>query len=261
MFFRKRKENSSKELLYKISTLAEEINQTADPASFFNRYDELYACIKEYDKYKKNSAIKSEGLPNNVTRLTAFRNKAVHDFIERCYQAVVRDIEDNGDIISASKSRGRFEAIRNYYDALSDENRFFYDFRLRDIEYVASKLINKLSVDFDSLGGEEFEKFCAELIKRNGFSKVEARGAAGDNGVDILAEKDGVTYAIQCKRYASNIGNGAVQEIYAGKEFFKRHVGVVMTNQYFTPSAKETAERTGVILWDRDYITRLLAQS
>ena len=65
-------------------------------------------------------------------------------------------------------------------------------------------------------------------------------------------------YAIQCKRYASNLGNAPVQEVNSGKAIYNCHVGAVMTNQHFTKSAKELAERNGVLLWDRDWITAML---
>jgi len=107
------------------------------------------------------------------------------------------------------------------------------------------------------MSGSEFERYCAELLEKNGFSKVQVTNGSGDHGVDILAEKESVTYAIQCKCYSSNIGNKAVQEIFSGKDFYKRHVGVVLTNQYFTPAAKEAAERTGIILWDRSKLKSL----
>ena len=114
---------------------------------------------------------------------------------------------------------------------------------------------------YDSMEGVEFEQFCADLLRNNGYINVEVTSGSGDFGVDILAEKGGVTYAIQCKRSNSPIGNAAVQEIFSGREFYKRHVGVVMTNNYFTQSAKETAQRTGIVLWDRDALTKLAANS
>ena len=82
--------------------------------------------------------------------------------------------------------------------------------------------------------------------------------ASGDFGVDILAEKDGVTYAIQCKRYADPVGVKAVQEAFAGREYYDRMVGAVLTNQYFTPAARKLADKIGVVLWDRDMLEELL---
>lgn len=120
---------------------------------------------------------------------------------------------------------------------------------------------NYTSTDFDIMTGEQFEHFCAELLLKNGFNEATVTQLSGDFGIDILAEKDGVTYAIQCKCYSSNIGNGAVQEAYSGKEMYKRMVAVVMTNQYFTPAAQKTAEETRVLLWDRDVLLNMLTKA
>ncbi len=104
----------------------------------------------------------------------------------------------------------------------------------------------------DRMDGIQFEHFCCSLLLQNGFYNVDVTRASGDQGVDVLAEKDGIRYAIQCKCFSSDLGNTPIQEIYAGKEMYDCHVGVVMTNRYFTPGAKELAGKTRVILWDRD---------
>lgn len=54
------------------------------------------------------------------------------------------------------------------------------------------------------------------------------------------------------------IGNKAVQETFAGKAFYECHIGVVLTNQYFTKSAKELAQKNGIILWDRKKLIELI---
>nr|WP_243875240.1 restriction endonuclease [Blautia obeum] len=105
--------------------------------------------------------------------------------------------------------------------------------------------------------GHDFEQFCAKLLKANGFSNVYVTPGSNDQGIDILAEKLGVKYAIQCKRYSSDVGNKAVQEVFAGKSYYNCHVGVVLTNRYFTQSAKELAEKTQIFLWNRDILNAL----
>lgn len=111
---------------------------------------------------------------------------------------------------------------------------------------------------YDYMEGHDFEKFCAELLAANGFSNVYVTQESNDQGIDVLAEKLGVKYAIQCKRYSSDVGNKAVQEVFAGKSYYGCHVGVVLTNRYFTQSAKELAEKTQVFLWDRDVLEKLI---
>lgn len=49
-------------------------------------------------------------------------------------------------------------------------------------------------------------------------------------------------------------GSKSIQEVEAGRIFYNCHVGVVITNRYFTRGAKELAQRTGTLLWDRDFI-------
>ncbi len=70
------------------------------------------------------------------------------------------------------------------------------------------------------LTGFEFEEYMAQVLKDNGFRHVEVTVECGDQGVDILAVRNGKTYAIQCKNYADMVGNKAVQEAYAGAQYY-----------------------------------------
>lgn len=106
----------------------------------------------------------------------------------------------------------------------------------------------------DLMEGHDFEYWSAELLRDLGFVNVEVTRGSGDQGVDILAEKDGIHYAIQCKCYRSPLGNTPIQEVYAGKKMYHCQIGAVMTNQYFTPGGKELADKTGTLLWDRDWL-------
>lgn len=109
--------------------------------------------------------------------------------------------------------------------------------------------------------GHEFEYFCARILEETGFVDVEVTRGSGDYGVDILAEKEGVTYAIQCKRYTGPVGVEAVLQVYAGKDFYDRLVGVVMTNQYFTTPAVEAAKKLKILLWDRGYLDSMMEEA
>ena len=112
--------------------------------------------------------------------------------------------------------------------------------------------------DYDDMDGWEFEEYVGGLLARDGYIHVEVTRGSGDQGVDVLAQRDGVSYAIQCKHYRAKISNKAVQEAYAGAEFYGCDVPVVLTNSYFTPSAEELADEIGVELWDRDERNRLV---
>ncbi len=114
--------------------------------------------------------------------------------------------------------------------------------------------------ELDEMEGYDFEYFCAELLRKRGFVDVTVTKGSGDYGVDVLAEKDGVTYGIQCKAYATPVGVKAVQEAYAGKEYYDRMVGAVLTNQYFTKPAVEAAKKLKILLWDRGYLDSMIEE-
>lgn len=113
----------------------------------------------------------------------------------------------------------------------------------------------------DAMEGHEFERFIATLLRSLGYEKIEVTPGSGDQGVDVLAEKDSVRYAIQCKCYSSDLGNTPVQEVNTGKMVYHCHIGVVVTNRYFTQSAREAAKATGVLLWDRSKLEKLITQA
>lgn len=109
----------------------------------------------------------------------------------------------------------------------------------------------------DLMDGHDFEYWCAEVLRKNGFSDVEVTRGSGDQGVDVTAQKGGIRYAVQCKCYSSDLGNKPVQEVNTGKTIYHCQIGAVMTNRYFTPGAKHAAEATGVLLWDRDTVQQM----
>lgn len=109
-------------------------------------------------------------------------------------------------------------------------------------------------INIDEIEGHDFEYFCADLLTKQGFDNVQVTKGSGDQGVDILAERNMVKYAIQCKRYSQPVGNKAVQEINAGRLFYNCNAAIVITNNSFTPSAIELSEKLGVTLWDGKFM-------
>ncbi len=114
---------------------------------------------------------------------------------------------------------------------------------------------------FDYMSGYDFEEYCTHLLHEVGFLDVNITSASNDFGVDILAKYNGVLYAFQCKRYSSNVGIKAVQEISSGMKYYHANVGVVITNQYYTSQAQELASAAGIHLWDRDFLQKLIKAS
>lgn len=109
--------------------------------------------------------------------------------------------------------------------------------------------------------GHEFEHFCADLLRSNGFTNVLVTQGSADHGIDILANKKGMRYAVQCKCYTNNVGNKAIQEAYSGREIYKADIAVVMINRFFTKQAIEDARKLNVQLWDRNKVVDFICKA
>lgn len=123
--------------------------------------------------------------------------------------------------------------------------RFYYPQNVEGTEKL------RIEDKINGMSGVEFEKFIQTLFEKRGYI-AQTTKTSGDQGIDILASIDDINIGIQCKRYSSTVGNAAVQEALAGKEFYKLDKVFVVTNNKFSPSAIELAKRTNVAIWDGD---------
>jgi len=99
----------------------------------------------------------------------------------------------------------------------------------------------------DSISPAEFEVFCAEELRRAGWNARVTRQSC-DQGVDVVAEKDGTRVVIQCKLYARPVGNKAVQEAVAARAHEQAHHGCVVTNNRYTAAAEQLASTNRILL-------------
>mgnify|MGYP004502055039 FL=1 len=128
------------------------------------------------------------------------------------------------------------------------------DFFSEDIKIDAIELMRYI----DTLDGYNFEKVCAHILCCNGYINICVTSGSKDRGIDIIAEKDGMKYAVQCKHYSSNVGNHAVQEAFSGKSIYNADVAVVLTNSYFTQQAEQDARTLCVELWNRSKLLSMI---
>lgn len=146
----------------------------------------------------------------------------------------------------------------NYFDCLKDflpkiskalENKKYKDF-VGKLKATSNKKRYTID-DVDLMNGQEFEKFVAELFSKMGF-ETKITKTTGDQGIDIIASKNGDKIGIQAKCYSSTVGNGAIQEVAAGKNYYHLDKAMVVTNNFFTDSARQLANANSIILWDRN---------
>lgn len=102
----------------------------------------------------------------------------------------------------------------------------------------------------------DFEEHCCVLLRAAGFNNVRLTSYSQDYGIDILADDGTFTYAIQCKFYSHSVGIQAIQEVVAGKFYYKCDKTAVMTNSGFTNQAEELAVATQTLLWDYHQLIR-----
>ncbi len=100
---------------------------------------------------------------------------------------------------------------------------------------------------FQNASPLEFEKHCASILRACGWH-VTVTPASGDHGVDLIARRNGETVAFQCKLYNNPVGNGAVQEVAAGRIHYGANSAVVVAPNGFTKGATALARSNAVRL-------------
>lgn len=104
----------------------------------------------------------------------------------------------------------------------------------------------------EAMSGVDYEHFCAALLRKHGWT-ASVTSASGDQGADIVCERNGSRVVVQCKKYGSAVGNWAVQEAVAARAHNHAQFAVVISNSSYTKSAIELANTNCVqLLHHRD---------
>ena len=93
----------------------------------------------------------------------------------------------------------------------------------------------------------EYESLVANKLCELGW-KAYATSGSGDQGADVIAERHGRRYVIQCKLYSKPVGNKAVQEVTSARCYYEAFGAVVVTNNDYTKSARQLAESQNTFL-------------
>lgn len=230
--------------------------------------------VKEYKRYKeKYNAIENE----------KSTSRAIYELLSKMYIIDVIPGESNEE-----KEDNNFYIVNNLlYDLMSEltAKEFFYNSFHCEQYYKAIEINKKnekkekmkkerdryLSGNFDKedkmieeeysfeniQNGYDFEEYVANLYKKLGYTIEEVTKKSGDQGADVIANKDGRKYVIQSKYYNSPVGNKAVQEVVASIKMYGANQAIVVTNNNFTPSAIELAKANGVELINGDKLKEL----
>lgn len=127
-------------------------------------------------------------------------------------------------------------------------------------ERLTRESIKATPQKFSTLSGKDFEKLLYRLFEKMGYS-VQLTGKTGDQGGDLIANKNGERILIQAKRYENSVGNSAVQEAVAAQKFYNCTKAMVVTCSDFTAEAKSLAQANNVDLVGKKKLQELLLSS
>jgi restriction system protein len=111
--------------------------------------------------------------------------------------------------------------------------------------------------DIDTMDGKEFEFFLKVFFQKQDYS-VEMVPPSRNSGVDLIVKKSGITTVVRVKRQGQPVDPEAVEQAKGAKTPEKADQAWVITNNYYTGEAKESASRSGVKLFDRDGVMAMI---
>jgi len=93
----------------------------------------------------------------------------------------------------------------------------------------------------------QFETLVALAYRKLGYTVTRRGGAKADGGIDLVVEKDGERWAIQCKQWKTwNVGVKAVREFLGALTDAGIQKGIFITLCGYTGEAKLLAEKHGI---------------
>jgi len=234
-----------------------------DVSRVISNYDVIYYNYHALKKDNTKKLFQEDPLFKDVLEYAILNKKISISLLQKKFQIgynralKLLDTMEKEKMIGPKNGNKPRDVYINCINCYSVEKEFNY-FSLQydtELDFIEENILHKID---NEINGYEFEKITKELLLKNGFHDVVVTQASNDFGVDVLAVKDEIKYAIQCKKYASNVGVKAVQEVIASKSMHNCHVAVVLTNNYFTKSAEKLAEKNNVLLWDRNDLIKMI---
>jgi len=110
---------------------------------------------------------------------------------------------------------------------------------------VAVKQVNRAAgrqmyLDFTP---REFEHAVADLFRAQGF-KAKLTPGSGDGGIDILLEKEGKHYGVECKQYKKQLGPKYIRDFIGALQLRKLRAGFFVTTSSFSEEAVAAAKKS-----------------
>lgn len=215
--------------------------------------DEVFAVFEnmysEEDKFRTFCRLYCAILPHIVTLITKEKQKIMQDD----YGNVIEDAW-NAEISYFLKTMCGYdtpnaEDIRNFkviYNAVK---------HTKIDGYEILEVCQPTSIKVES--GADYEDAVKILLENAGY-EVRKTPVTGDQGVDLIVTHNDKKCAIQCKFYSGSVGNKAVQEVIAGRDFYDCDFGIVCSNSSYTKSARQLAHSQSISLTSHNEIAGVI---
>jgi len=235
-------------------------------------------AVKEIECLARAS--KAKGITESQTQQAQMRREhLLHSAVDEHYLTLKRTMKkalhiNEFGLIEADERILHFSRFLKSYgfiipDTAADE-RHTVDANYLSQEHVRQELeklkaridaddnrnVEKFDPDTLPSNGLDFESWVASSLSKFGWKTTVSKGS-GDQGIDVVAQLDGVTVGIQCKLYTGSVGNKAVQEVISGIAHYGLDHAVVISNATYTKSAYELALSTNVLLLSHNDIPDL----
>ncbi|MCK4861486.1 MAG: restriction endonuclease [Rhodobacteraceae bacterium] len=227
-----------------------------------------FFIVKSSTKRKADAAIelelRKEQESGEVERRRFIERERLLSEVEQHRAAITRNIVravKKNDYKRVTEDRSS-EAITEFLYSISlDQTAFTLteaEELVRDHIDTTATIDNEKGFDPSAIpiDGHEFERWVAVSLEMFGW-QAEVTSASGDQGIDVIASKNGTKVGIQCKLYSSPVGNKAVQEAIAGKRYHGVNYVAVLSNAQFTQSAQDLATMNDVFLLSQHDIPEL----
>ena len=102
---------------------------------------------------------------------------------------------------------------------------------------------DKIEYKINHMSGRAFEVYCSEMFKYLDY-EVELTPPSNDGGVDIFLYKDGIKYAVECKRWSGDwvAGREPLSKLVGSSMWKKADRMIFICTNGFNNNAKEFAE-------------------
>lgn len=111
----------------------------------------------------------------------------------------------------------------------------------------------------DGISWQQFEALVGEGFRLQGYRVVQTGGGGADGGIDLVLNKDGEKYLVQCKQWrAFRVGVDVVRELYGVMAAKGAAGGFVVTSGRFTEEARNFADGRNVQLIDGTRLRALI---